>query len=490
VVLGVAAALRLVAAFLSRGFAFHDDHFEVVEIAGRWLEGQRDWLGRADSFRSLVYPGLHWAVFRALQAVDVTDPQARMLVIRLLHAAWSMVTVVAGFRIVEVVGGREKARLAGLLLAAFWIAPFASVHDLVEVACQPPIVLAVWCLVRTPDGPSGRDAVVAGLWLGLAFTIRFQTLIVPGALGLALLAQRRPATAILLGLGTAASAAVLQGGSDWLGYGRPFSSFLAYLAYNSDPANVRVFPTGPWYRYVLTLLGVLVPPTSVLLLLGAARAARRAPLVFWPALLFVALHSLYPGKQERFLLPVLPLVLLAVALGTQAIAEESRFWGRHPGLLRGLWSWFWAVNTLLLLLYTGNYSKRTRVEPLSYLHDARDVRGVLLETSEPRAPYVPRFYLGRPVPVYELPATRRVEDVMAEVAAAGEPLPSHAVLTGERDLPARLERLRPLCPAPAEVARFQPGAVDWLLHRLNPRHNVNLVARVYRCDGDLPPAGR
>jgi hypothetical protein len=32
------------------------------------------------------------------------------------------------------------------------------------------------------------------------------------------------------------------------------------------------------------------------------------------------------------------------------------------------------------------------------------------------------------------------------------------------------------------VATFEPGIVDRVLHRLNPRHNVNLTARVYRVE--------
>lgn len=483
VIVALAAGLRLAAALLSRGFAFHDDHFEVVEIAQRWLDGQRDWLGRADSYRSLVYPGLHWLLFRGLRGLGLDDPQGEMLVVRLLHAAWSMVTVVYGTRIAARLGGPDRARVAGLLLAAFWLAPFAAVHDLVEVVCQPPLVLAVWCLVRRgEEGPRGRDALVAGLWLGLAFTLRFQTLIVPAALGLVLLAQRRARAALLLGLGALLAAAALQGGSDWLGYGRPFSSLRAYLAYNGDPANVRRFPNGPWYQYLLTLLGVLVPPASAFLLAGALRSARRLPLLSAPVLLFVAAHSLYPGKQERFLLPVLPLLLVLCALGACALAEESPAWRRRPWLARGLWAWFWAANVLLLGLYTAHYSKRSRVEPLGFLRARGDARAVLVETVEPEGAFVPRFYLGSGTPVYALPATRSVAELRAELSAPGAPAPTYAVLTGERDLSARLERLRPICPRLAPLARFEPDLVDRLLHRLNPRHNVNLVAEVYRCD--------
>jgi hypothetical protein len=481
VVIAVAAALRLAAALLSPGFAFHDDHFEVVEVAQHWLDGARDWLGNPDSLRSLVYPGLHFALFAGLERLGVTDPQQKMLVVRLLNGAWSMLTVLYGYRIAEAVGGRDRARVAGLLVAAFWLAPFSAVRDLVEIACQPPLMIALWLLVRSPGGPGRRDALLAGLWLGVAFTIRFQILVVPGALGLVLLLQRRIAPALLLGAGTVVSAAVLQGGSDWIGYGRPFSSFLAYLAYNSDPRHVATFPTGPWHRYLGTLLGFLVPPTSLLLLAGVVGTARRLPLLFWPAFAFVAVHSIYPGKQERFLFPVLPLLLVLAAVGARDLAERFRPLAARPRLVRGLWAWFWIANAIGLAAYTTNYSKRTRVAPLSFLHARADVQAVVLETSEARAPFVPLFYLGAHTPAFHLPKTRSVEELSAELAASGA-RPNYVVMTGDAELDARLDRLRPLFPRLTKVASFGPGAVDWLLHRMNPRRNVNLTAHVYRVE--------
>jgi len=481
-VLAAAVAVRLAAAFLSRGFAFHDDHFEVVEVAQRWLDGHRDWLGRTDSLRGLVYPGAHWVVLGLARALGIDDPQAKMLVVRLLDAAWSMVGVVYGLRVAQALAGRERARLAGLLLALFWIAPFASVHDLVEVACAPALLAALWWLLRGGDAPSPRQAFTAGLWLGLAFAIRYQTATFALGLGLVLLARRRVRAAVALGAGALASAALLVGGTDWLGYGVPFSSLRAYVAYNAAPGVTAGYPTGPWYQYLLTLLGVLLPPTSLLLLAGAVRARRHA-LLFWPALLFLAFHSAYPGKQERFLFPILPVVLVLGAVGAAELAQEVRFLRERPRLVRGLWSWFWVANTVLLALYTANYSKRTRVEPLSFLRSTGEARSVLVETSESRAPYVPRFYLGNEVPVAVLPASRAVDDVRAELAAAESPLPSHVVATGEPGLEARLERLRSLCAAPRLLTTIRPGAVDWLLHRANPRHNVNLTARIYRCEG-------
>lgn len=474
----LAGALRLVAAFASPGFAFHDDHFEVVEIAQGWLDGSREWLGSTGSWRSLVYPGLHWLVFRALAAAGVEDPQARMLVVRLLHAAWSLVGVAYGVRLAAALGGVRGARAAGLLLAAFWLAPFAAVRDLAEVVCQPPLLAGAWLVVRAPRRGGARELFRAGLWLGLAFTLRFQTAVVPAALGVVLLAERRPRQALALAVGLALSAGLLQGGSDWLGYGRPFSSPLAYLAFNADPANVAQFPRGPWHQHAWTLLGLLVPPTSAVLLWGFLRTARGAPRVFWPTLAFLALHSAYPGKQERFLFPVLPLLLVLGAVGAQRLAEPGAPPGRHPRAGRALWRWFWVVNLVLLALFTTYDPKRAQIAPLGYLRARGDVRGLLVDQTQGGQPFVPLFYLGRRVPVAVLEEDGNVDPAAAIRAAGADP--NYVIVEGDERLDARLTRLRPLFPALEPLATFRPGLLDRVLTRLNPRHVVNLTAHVYR----------
>jgi hypothetical protein len=483
-VMSLAVLFRAAAALFAKGYGMHDDHFFVVELAQRWADGHWDVSDEMVAMRSLAYPWLHALLFRALQGAGVADPQAKMLVVRALHAAWSLPTVWFGYRIALRFSNQKTARLAGLLLAAFWILPFMSVRNLVEVVCQPLLVAGAWFLVRgSPRGgeeTSGRDALAAGLLHGLAFAVRFQTLLVAGAAWVVLFALRRRRAALHFGLGVALAGGLVQGGSDWVGFGRPFASLIAYVRYNADPANVAGYPLGPWYQYLGLLAGVLIPPVSLLLLYGFGRGWRRWPLLFWPALTFLAFHSAYAGKQERFILPVLPSVLVLGVLGFEDLAGRSAFWQRHLRLLRGLWAWFWTVNGLLLLLLTTTYSKKTRVETLSYLHDRPDVRGVVIETSEPKPTQPPLFYLGRDVPVYQLPATKGLEALGAEIASSQRGRPNYLVLMGATNVEARVLRLAPLFPDLALERMVAPSLYDRLLHRLNPRHNVNLTAYVYR----------
>jgi hypothetical protein len=484
VILAAAAAIRLVAAVWSKGYGMYDDHFFTVEVAQRWLEGHRDWLGDPTSFHSLLYPGFHLVLFAGLQRLGLTDPQAKMLVVRLLHAAWSLGTVWFGYQLaLALAGGRARsARTVGLLLALLAYLPFPgfAVRNLVEVVCQPPLLAAFWMLSR--EGPPGRarPAFAAGLFFGLAFALRFQTAVLGGTAGLVLLAERRWRAALALAAGFALSCLAFQALPDWIGYGRPFSSVLAYFAFNSNPTNIAAYPIGPWYQYLGLLAGLLLPPASLLLLFGFVRTWRRHALVFWPTVAFLAVHSAYPNKQERFLLPIVPLVVVLAVVGWDEFARGSRFWTGHRRLSRWVWGVAWALNLVALPVLSTTYSKKTRVETLTWLRARPDLAGVVIESSEGSVQSPPLFYLGRPVAVYTLPASKSVDALGAELAAAPGPRPNYVVLMGQKGIEERRARLAALFPGMVLEARVVPSLVDQVAHRLNPKHNVNLTADVYR----------
>ncbi len=209
-------------------------------------------------------------------------------------------------------------------------------------------------------------------------------------------------------------------------------------------------------------------------------SARLAPRAFWPVLAFLVLHSAYPGKQERFLLPVLPALLVLGVVGAASLPAAWPALRRRPRLWRGLWLWFWTVNLVLLALFTTDFSKRALVAPLSYLHARGDVRALLVDKSQGGPPFVPRFYLCRPAPlVLIVPGTA---PPALEVALAAVPRPNYAIIEGDADLEERQARLRAHFPQLELVGVFEPSLMDRLLTRMNPRFIVNLRARVYRTE--------
>lgn len=318
VILLIALAIRLLAAFFSKGFAFSDDHFDVITIAQGWLDGLPLWLNEEMPPRhSMLYVLIHYAIFYTLEAVGIFSPEVKMTVVRLVHGLYSLLVVYYGYKLTERLSNKANARLVGLMLALVWFMPFMSVRNLVEMVCIPPYLAAFYLMVK--EDQSSRKRVLPYFWAGalfaLAFTFRYHTVLFGAGAGLVLLYKRQWREAIAVLLGFVVAAFLIQGTIDIFFFDYPFHSIVAYYQYNSAHAND--FSSGPVYRFALTILGFLVPPVSAFLVVGYARTAKLAPKLFWGGLIFFVAHSLFPNKQERFILPLLPLIMVLGVIGWQ-----------------------------------------------------------------------------------------------------------------------------------------------------------------------------
>ncbi len=480
VIIIMAAVTRLLAAVFSKGYAMSDDHFVVIHNAQRWLDGYRNWFteGHPSGF-SLVYPGLHYILFYILKVFGIVHPEFKMLIVRLLHAAYSLITVVFGYKITLGLSNRENAGTAALLLALFWIMPFMSVRNLIEMACIPPMMIGYYFVVLTKERNYGRYWVYAGIWLGVAFAFRYQSLLIPGGIGLVLLFQRQWRNMGYFVLGMAAGLFFLQGIVDWIAWGHPFAAFLHYALSNVESRYDYI--TGEWYRYLLLLLGIFIPPISFYLFYGAGRMWKKLAVLFWPMLIFLAFHSAYPNKQERFILPMLPLLIITGSIGWGELTARSDFWQRHKSILKGTWIWFWTINTMLLVVLTFTYSKKSLVEPMNFFREKKDLSGIIIEYNHAGMPWFPRFYLGREVPVYRLTVEKSDRDFVKELDGSEQAYPNYVFFFGNDELELRIKRVEVLLGVDLIYAvTIKPSLIDDILHHLNPKHNRNLTSHIYR----------
>jgi hypothetical protein len=502
-ILLLALAVRVVAAFFSRGYAFHDDHFDVITIAQHWVEGVPDWLNEDLPPRhSMFYVGLHYVLFYICDYLGFSSPDGKMILVRLLHGIYSTLIVYFGYKITEKLAGPRNARLVGLMLALMWFMPFMSVRNLVEMVSIPPCLAAFYLVLRKP----GRAWAFfgAGALFGLAFVFRYHTVLLAAGIGLVLLYHRqwRAIAGWLLGFGLVAAG--IQGSIDYVFFDYPFHSVVTYFQFNADHA--REYTSGPIYRYLITVLGFLVPPVSVFLLVGYARTARLAPMLFGGGLLFFVVHSLFPNKQERFILPLLPLIIILGVVGWQQFVPFSRFWQRRKKLLAYCWGFFWILNLLAAGALCLTYTKKSRVAPLVYLGEKEHLRGILMESGPHGGKMPPLFYLGRMaaqaedfksdekkrwggfkagaslpagfVMVYSLNDDKPLDTLRAQIIGAYQP--DYVVMVGQDDKARRLQRLRSLYPNLQPEHTISPSRYDQVLHWLNPRIHKNEQVQIYR----------
>ncbi|MCF8398428.1 MAG: glycosyltransferase family 39 protein [Bacteroidales bacterium] len=491
-ILWLAVLFRLLAVFFSKGFGMHDDHFLVIEASQSWVDGYdyNNWLpgstkDASPTGHSFFYVGFHYLFLYLLDFLGIHNPQGKMFLVRLIHAAYSLITVILGYRIALKIHNRRSARLAGLLLALYWLMPFLSVRNLVEVVCVPPMMYALWLIIKNEHKTNNLKYFFwAGFFLGLAFSIRYQTLIFTGGVGLALLLQQKWKETLFTALGTLLSIFLVQGIVDLFIWGYPFGELQAYILYNLEHAyDYNVIA---WYSYILLILGLLLPPVCFFIFFGFLREWRKNLLLFLPSALFLIFHSAFPNKQERFILPIIPFIIVLGIVGWLKFYDHSTFWQKHRKLHLLSWSFFWVINLSMLLIVSTMYSKKARVESMTYLSKYDNIGFILTEnTNKDDTKMIPRFYLGEWVKEHKITKQIPIEWHAGNGHLSGPGAASFVLFFEKDSLDKRVQNLREEMPGLVFEEKIEPGFVDKVMHWLNPV-NANNVIYIYRNKEKIP----
>lgn len=493
-ILLLALVVRLLAAVFARGYGMHDDHFCVIEPAQSWVDGTdyNNWLPQHQEHpspqgHSFFYVGIHFLLFSFLQMLGCTDPQWKMFIVRLLHGLLSLLTVACGYKIAERVAGQKVAVKAGLLLALCWFAPFFSVRNLVEAAAIPFLFWSTWIIYKT-TGRSTRlfHLFVAGLIAGVAFSLRFQTLVFIGGMGIALLIEKKWKETLSLALGTIISIAIIQGLPDLFIWGRPFAEMTEYIRYNL--VHRYEYGINRYTLYLEVIGGFLIPPVCFLFFWGYFSQWKKQLLLFLPSFLFLVFHTWFPNKQERFIYTIVPFVVLLGVIGWEDFYErvlagkaEWNKWNRR------IWNFFWIVNTFLLIVLTFTYSKRSRVESMVWLgRHNRSLQAFLIDDVNRRSPVMtPLFYTGQwpvsyqignePLPDssfrYRLVRDDRYNKVIYSYDFFRQPgvlCPQYVLFADSSHLQQRIAHARKYFPHLQYRETIRPGLVDRLITKINP----------------------
>ncbi|MCF8405207.1 MAG: glycosyltransferase family 39 protein [Bacteroidales bacterium] len=487
-ILWLAIIIRIIAAIFSKGFGMHDDHFLIIEPAQSWVDGyDNSWLPgttRDDlpTGHSFFYVGIHYLILLFLKTIGLMNPQSKMFFIRVLHGALSLIVVYFGYKITLKLSDKNTAGITGLLLAIYWFMPFLSVRNLVEVACIPFLVYGTWVII---DHWSTKNVfkpfILAGFVVGLAFSVRFQTAIFAGGIGLALLLRLKWKEALIYGLGFLVSVLLIQGVTDYFVWGSPFTEVGEYVRYNLE--NATTYITGSWYQYILLILGILIPPVSFFLFYGFLRSWKKHLVLFLPVFIFLVFHSFFPNKQERFILPIIPFIIILGMIGWQDFLNKTSFFNTRKKLLKSFWIFFWIINLILLFPVSTMYSKKARVEAMTYLSRYDHVTAILIEDSNKgNVKMSPRYYLRQWVMEYAVYNDRPEEKLEKISSLDPQKQPRFILFYDEKNIEKRLKQVKQFYPDIIYETTITPGFIDKVLHWLNPV-NANQSIIIYRNNG-------
>ncbi|MCX6231358.1 MAG: glycosyltransferase family 39 protein [Bacteroidetes bacterium] len=496
-ILLLAFVSRLVAVIFARGFGMHDDHFLVIEAAQSWVDGTdyNNWLpwspdNAGPDGHSFFYSGIHYILFTIIKFLNIDNPQMKMIIIRLIHALWSLLVVYFGYKITEKAAGKKLAVQTGLMLALLWFFPWISVRNLVEVVSIPFLIWAIWLIYsKQQENKFDKAFLWAGFLFGLAFSTRFQTALFISGVGLVMLIRQQWKPILFLMLGFAVAVFIFEGLVDWMMWGRPFAEMKVYIQYNIDHSNDYIISA--WYTYILLLAGMLLPPVSLFLIAGFFRSWKKYLLLFLPTFIFLAFHSTFPNKQERFVMTIIPFLIISAMLGWDLIISNSTFWQKRKKLLKVCWIIFWVLNFLLMPVISTHYSKRARVESMRYIshyleNEPNKLRYansyyLLVENSNASSNKLPpEFYLGHWILSYDINLTCTVDSIYNTYAKNNpEYSPKFFLFEDQKLLAKRINHVREFFPNIEYETTIEPGYIDKLLYRLNPI-NANQTIVIFR----------
>lgn len=506
-ILIIALITRLTAAIFSQGYGMHDDHFIAIEEPWSWTQGEDydAWLpgtkgvNSKPNIYSFFYPGINYLIFEGMDAIGMPNPKAKMFVLRLLLALLSVLTVFYGYKITKKLSSEKYARQVGLLLAVFWFLPFFGVRNLVEMIATPLLLGGTWMILKS-DYLTNKNKLLfgtfflSGLIIGLSLSIRFQSIIYLGGIGLALLIQKRIWQAIIFGLGGVISFVILQGGLDYLIWDQPFAVLEGYIEYNlaakSEYGNQKNV-----LMYIELIPGLLIPPIGAFLFFGFFLKAKKHLLVFLPAVIFLAFHTYFPNRQERFILTIVPMVIILGVIGWSSFHENSNWWKKHTKLYSGFNKFFWIVNSLLLIVFTFTYSKKSRCEAMHYFWDKKEqVSSIIIDdTGRRETMMMPVFYAGKAINTLTISDWDSTDTELRnphsyiQLSHSREILrdstkvipPQYVVFVEPINLEKRVEIMKKFYPALSKEGEVKPSIVDKVMKTLNP-NNKNEDFYIYK----------
>lgn len=475
-ILGAAILARLIAVIFSPGYGMHDDHFLIIESSASWVDGYdyNAWLPWTEGNRggpeghSFTYVGLNFLYFWFMKAIGVVDPSILMMINRFIHALASMFVVVYGIKITEKLSNPKNAKIVGWLLALLWIMPFVSVRNLVETAAIPFIVLGVWLAIRERKM---IDFLWAGFLLGFAVSFRYQIGVFAIGMAAIYFFQFKWKPFFLFCAGVLIVFGLTQGLVDFFIWGRPFAELITYVVYNMNEGTAYL-QNQNYFMYFLVLIGSLLFPFGLLMFAGFIRSWKKYMILFVPTLIFILFHTIYPNRQERFILSVLPFFIILGVIGFDLFKQtnfKEKAW-------KYSWIIFWILNIPILLFASTMYSKKSRVEAMRELY-ANEMHNehILLEgTASGSVSMMPKFYAKE----WHCAFNNRTDSTALIIPEESDKF-DYIFFFDEEKLAKRISNYKAIYPNMQLAKKCNPSSLDVLLRKMNPR-NANEYIEVWK----------
>jgi hypothetical protein len=207
---------------------------------------------------------------------------------------------------------------------------------------------------------------------------------------------------------------------------------------------------------------------------------RKYLLLFLPSFIFLVFHSYFPNKQERFILPILPFVIILGIICWNELCERKGFNVKFRKPLLYSRRFFGVLNMALLFIVSCTYSKRNRVEAMHYLAQKGDVQNLIIDNStSDDGIFSPRFYLRKWPAEYFITGNTSVSEICPRLKSLPDSAkPNYIIFYDADKIQQRVAALQQFFDLEYETTIY-PSFMDIFMHRINPV-NENAVTYIYK----------
>jgi len=474
IILLVAFVIRMLSVLFAKGYGMHDDHFTIIETSRSWAEGWdfQGWLQTKPQGHSFFYPLLMYFFFKFLSFLGIESLDSQMYFVRLVHALLSLLIIYFSHKIVFRTSNDKKlSNIVAWALCLLWCMPWLSVRNLVEIVCIPFLLWSTWLYIRNKY-PRPKDVLLSAIVMGIALAFRYQLLTFIGGFGLAMLIYKQWKNALIWSITIVITFSLTQI-SDVFLWKEPFVEMKEYFLYNLLTEDI--YPHGGFFKYIGVLLGILVPPLSVFILFGFFYGYRRL-FLFLPSFCFLFLHSLIPNKQERFIFPIIPFVIILGAIGCKDFLIKKPLYSKWRKTIKVCCIISLILNTILLIPVTFHYSKRARVESMVYMYPYRPNVKAFIHEDIPNNDWamMPRIYT-----VQDCKQINVTSDTTDIYRLCNGTQPAFILFVDAKDINKRVQHIKKYFPNIEYSTTIYPSLLDNLLRKIN-HHNYNYSFVIYR----------
>ena len=317
-VIALALILYGITAWNSHGYYQADEHYQIIEFAGKKLGTHGDhelaWEWQTQS-RQTIQPFMVYFIFSALQYVGVNDVYLLAFVLRLLSLLLSLFVIHFFLKnTLDLI--LEKYHKLYILLSYFlWFMPVIYVRFSSET-WSAAMLLLTFSLILSNRVRHKYTPVIIGFLLGFAFLFRYQSAFLTIGLLAWLIFVHKESFKDIVKIISAGLTAVLIGVfiDSWF-YGEWFFIPWRYLFYQAIEGTSSTFGISAWHFYLEKMLLAPGWPLGLLFLVSFVHLMVRRPknIFVWSLIPFIIAHTFVPHKEIRFFfvfINLLPIIFL------------------------------------------------------------------------------------------------------------------------------------------------------------------------------------